>query len=128
MAVHTTFAQGPDPTGAVRSQGSWRYGRGDEEPHRMDEDLRRHLGRALDGYFDLRTQALVGRVVTAASIDQLRDDDEVDALFEAFMDLLEERYGRADPGWRPAAQTMLRAELDRQVAEQRALLDLVEDA
>jgi hypothetical protein len=94
----------------------------------MDDDRRRHLERALDGYFDLRTQALVGRVVAAASIEQLRDDDEVDALFEAFMDVLDERYGRADPGWRPAAQSMLRAELDRQVADQRALLDLVEEA
>jgi hypothetical protein len=94
----------------------------------MEDDLRRHLQRALDGYFDLRTQVLVGRVVGAATLDQVRDDDEVDALFEAFMDVLDERYGRADPGWRPAAEVMLRAELDRQVAEQRALLDLIEDA
>lgn len=94
----------------------------------MDQELRRHLERALDGYFDLRTQALVGRVVNAASIEQLRDDNEVDALFGAFMDLLDERYGRADPGWRPAAEVMLRAELDRQIDQQRELLDLIEDA
>jgi hypothetical protein len=94
----------------------------------MEDDLRRHLERTLDGYFDLRTQVLVGRVVGAATIEQIRDDDEVDALFEAFMDVLDERYGRTDPGWRPAAEAMLRAELDRQVAEQRALFDLIEDA
>jgi hypothetical protein len=94
----------------------------------MDTRRRAHLEHALDGYFDVRTQALVGRVVNATSIEELRDDDEVDALFEAFMHVLDERYGRTDPGWRPAAESMLRAELDRQVAEQRELFDLIEES
>ena len=92
----------------------------------MESDLRARLEHILDGYFDLRMQALVGRVVNATTVDQLRDDDALDELFEAFVEVLEERYGRDDPGWRPAAERMVRAEFDRQVAEQRRLLDDIE--
>jgi hypothetical protein len=92
----------------------------------MHADRHELLHHALDGYFDVRTQTLVGRVVNATDLEQLRDDEEVDALFEAFMDVLDTRYGRTDPGWRPAAEAMLRAELDRQVAQQRAVFDEIE--
>lgn len=94
----------------------------------MDPELHAHLERVLDGYFDVRTGVLVGRVVNATSVEQLRDDDALDAVFDAFMEVLDARYGRTDPGWRPAAETVLRAEFDRQAAEQRALLDAIEDA
>lgn len=89
-------------------------------------EQREHLEHALDGYFDLRTQALVGRVVNTTTVEQLRDDDALDALFGAFVEILDERYGRSDPGWRPAAEQMLRAEFDRQVDDQRRLFDQIE--
>lgn len=85
-----------------------------------------HLAHLLDGYFDLRTQALVGRVVNTTSVEQLRDDDALDELFGAFVEVLDERYGRRDPGWLPAAERMLRAEFDRQVDEQRRLFERIE--
>lgn len=89
----------------------------------MEADLHARLERILDGYFDQRTGRLIDRVVSTATVDQLADDDALDELFEAFMEVLEERYGRNDPGWRPAAERMLRAEFDRQVAEQRRLYE-----
>ena len=99
---------------------------GPNEGMAMEDELHAHLGRILDGYFDLRTQALVGRVVTTTTVEQLLDDDELDALFGAFMEVLEERYGRRDPGWRPAAEQMLRAEFDRQIDQQRQLFEQLE--
>lgn len=93
----------------------------------MGEDRDARIDRALDGYFDARTQTIIGRVVGLLDVDELRDDDALDAHFDAFIARLQARYGRDDTGWLPAAELTLRAEYDRQVGEQRHLLDLLEE-
>lgn len=85
----------------------------------MDDARRARLERLLEGYFDTRTSVMVERVIGAVSPDELEDADAVDALFADFVELLEERYDRADAGWRESAETFLRAEFDRQVDRAR---------
>ena len=75
--------------------------------------------RALDGYFDTRTSVLVERVVELADPDHLEDEAALADLFTTFVDALEERYGRNDPGWRDASAAFLAREFDRQVDERR---------
>ncbi len=85
----------------------------------MDLARRQQVNRALDGYFDTRTSTLVERVVDLVDPDDLDDDAALTALLDAFLDVLEERYGRADPGWRDASAALLGVEFDRQVEERR---------
>ncbi len=94
----------------------------------MDEARKRErLLKVLDGYFDTKTSTMVERVVGVATPDELDDPDEVDALFLAFVTLLEDRYDRADPGWRESAETFLRAEFDRQIEQARAFTASFDD-
>lgn len=81
----------------------------------MEEARRQRLDRVLDGYFDVKTTTMIERVVGVATEDELEDEALADALFESFVALLEERYDRADPGWRESAEAFLRVEFDRQV-------------
>ena len=86
----------------------------------MEDGRRARLEQVLDGYFDLRTSTMVERVLGTATPAQLADPDELDRLYETFVSLLEDRYDRADPGWRAGAEALLAAEWDRQVEAARA--------
>lgn len=82
-------------------------------------DRRRRLERVLEGYFDTKAHIMVQRALATASTAELHDDDAIEALREEFLGLLEDRYDRDDPGWRPAAESFLRGEFDRQVRAAR---------
>lgn len=86
----------------------------------MEDGTRERLEQVLDGYFDLRTSVLVERVLATASPAQLADPDALDQLYGAFVSLLEDRYDRADAGWREGAEALLAAEWDRQVEAAQA--------
>lgn len=86
----------------------------------MEDRTRARLERVLDGYFDLRTSTMVERVLGTATPEQLADPQELDRLYAEFVALLEDRYDRADPGWRAGAESLLAAEWDRQVEAARA--------
>lgn len=93
----------------------------------MDDRQRERLSRVVDGYFDTKTETMVERVIGTASPEVLDDEDQLDALFEAFVEMLEERYDRADPGWRESAEVFLRTEFDRQVDRARAFAASFDD-
>lgn len=84
-----------------------------------DAALRTRLEQVLDGYFDVKTTTMVERVVGTATSEQLADADEMDRLYATFVGLLEDRYDRADPGWRASAESLVKAEFDRQVEQAR---------
>ncbi len=86
----------------------------------MEEDVRDRLDRVLDGYFDTKTTTMIERVLGTASSEELADDAAMDELFAAFAGLLEDRYDRADPGWRASADAFLRVEFERQLEAARA--------
>lgn len=86
----------------------------------MEDERRARLEHVLDGYFDLRTSAMVERVLATATAAELCDPDELDRLYAAFVALLEARYDRADAGWRAGAESLLAAEWDRQVEAAQA--------
>lgn len=87
----------------------------------MDDAAKRRerLESLLAGYFDLKTAVMVERAVAVATPEQLADDAELDLLFTDFVDVLEDRYDRADPGWRASFESFLRIEFDRQVEQAR---------
>ena len=86
----------------------------------MEDATRARLEQVLDGYFDLRTSAMVERVLATATEAELADPEELDRLYATFVALLEERYDRADAGWRAGAEALLATEWDRQVEAARA--------
>lgn len=92
----------------------------DGTPADPADRLRARLEQVLDGYFDVRTAAMVQRVIGTATPDEVDDPAAMDRLFAQFVALLEERYDRDDPGWRASAESFLRAEFDRQLDDARA--------
>lgn len=86
----------------------------------MEDERRARLEQVLDGYFDLRTSAMVERVLATATESELSDPEELDKLYAAFVGLLEARYDRADAGWRESAESLLAAEWDRQIEAAQA--------
>lgn len=85
----------------------------------MTRSREERIEEVLDGYFDTRVGDLVRRVVATASPDELADDARMDALREAFLDRLRERYHHTDRGWNDEAELLVRTEWDRCVAADR---------
>lgn len=80
-----------------------------------------------DGWFDVRTHALVERAVAMARPDELRDDAAMERLRDEFVDELERRYGRTTPGWRAETERLVHAEWARRVEAVRAAWRGLED-
>lgn len=94
----------------------------------MDEPSRQtRLEAVLDGYFDVRTSAIVDRAQSLLSLDDLDDQAVTDEMFEDLIELVERRYGRDDPGWHDATRSFLRAEWERQLDATRAFYASFED-